>query len=185
MLATKQQLTTERATSSLHTTADLQADVKRWPDEAARAWTFDAVKGATANETIKAIVATGSSVHPSVAEARERAQKARHLYQKMIEVGDTDAAADLQLSMLTFLGRASLSEANVFPKSRPELPNQLHKIGNERWPTASSAPWSVKPSEHWRIPRSELVSNVLRSARDGCGFQVTRTFAALRTRSRI
>ena len=66
---------------------------------------------------------------PSVADARERATRAEHLYQEMIEVGDTDAAADLQLSTLTFLGRAALSEANVFPKSRPEIPYQLREIG--------------------------------------------------------
>ncbi|MCY3849596.1 MAG: hypothetical protein OXF75_02185 [Acidimicrobiaceae bacterium] len=66
---------------------------------------------------------------PSVAEARERAQKAERLYQKMTELGDTDAAAELELSMLTFLGRAALSEAKVFPKSRPEIPYQLQEIG--------------------------------------------------------
>ena len=203
-----QQLTTERATSAQHAAGDRQAVVQRWPDDAARAWTVDAVEGATANEAIVSIVATGSSVRdveysddldlvlvyrgcrpvtprppisvdlrryetdevlqklaeghdylswtvrygralferrswwttlstdwkerlslPSVADARERAQKAERLYQKMIEVGDTDAAADLQLSMLTFLGRAALSEANIFPKSRPEIPYQLHEIG--------------------------------------------------------
>lgn len=66
---------------------------------------------------------------PSVTEARERAQKAERLYQKMTDFGDTDAAADLELSMLTCLGRAALSEANVFPKSRPEIPYQLREIG--------------------------------------------------------
>ena len=66
---------------------------------------------------------------PSVTDALERAQKAEGLYKKLIEIGDTDAAADLQLSMLTFLSRAALSKANVFAKSRPELPDQLCEIG--------------------------------------------------------
>lgn len=203
-----QRLATERVTSALYTTGDLSDVVKRWPDEAARVWTYEAVEGAADNEAIEAIVATGSSVRdvehsddldlvlvyrecrpilprqpisidlrlyeqddvlqklakchdylswtvrygrvlfescdwwttlradwkdrlslPSVTDALERAQKAEGLYKKLIEIGDTDAAADLQLSMLTFLSRAALSKANVFAKSRPELPDQLCQIG--------------------------------------------------------
>ena len=66
---------------------------------------------------------------PSVTDALERAQRAEGLYKKLVEIGDTDAAADLQLSMLTFLSRAALSRADVFAKSRPELPEQLRGIG--------------------------------------------------------
>ena len=66
---------------------------------------------------------------PSVDDARERAKRAERLYEEMSEVGDSDAAADLELSMLTFLARAALSEAEVFPKSRPEIPIQLNEIG--------------------------------------------------------
>ena len=66
---------------------------------------------------------------PSVTDALERAQRAEGLYKKLIEIGDTDAAADLELSMLTCLSRAALSKANVFAKSRPELPDQLCQIG--------------------------------------------------------
>ena len=57
-----QQLATERATSTVFTTADLSDVVKRWPDEAARIWTHEAVEGAADNEAIEVIVATGSSV---------------------------------------------------------------------------------------------------------------------------
>lgn len=203
-----QQLTSERVSSTVFTTGDLSDVVKRWPDEAARAWTYEAVEGATENTAIKAIVATGSSVRdvehnddldlvlvyrecrpilprppisidlrlyeqddvlqklaaghdylswtvrygrvlcerydwwttlvsdwkdrlslPSVTDALERAQKAEGLYKKLIEIGDAEAAADLQLSMLTFLSRAALSKAGVFAKSRPELPEQLRGIG--------------------------------------------------------
>jgi len=67
---------------------------------------------------------------PSVAESRERAAKARLIRDDLLEIGDHDAAAELRVSMLTFLARAALSSAGVFPKSRPELPNQLHIIDN-------------------------------------------------------
>ena len=66
---------------------------------------------------------------PSVDESRERAQKAERLYQELRAIGDTDAAAELNLSMLTHLSRAALSSACVFPKSRPELASQLRSIG--------------------------------------------------------
>ena len=203
-----QQLTSERVSSTVFTTGNLSDVVKRWPDEAARAWTCEAVGGATENEAVKAIVATGSSVRdvehsddldlvlmygecqpilarppisidlrlyeqdevlqklaaghdylswtvrygavlferrdwwttlradwqdrlslPSVTDALKRAQRAEGLYRKLFEIGDAEAAADLQLSMLTFLSRAALSNADVFAKSRPELPDQLHGIG--------------------------------------------------------
>ena len=203
-----QQLTSERVSSTVFTAGDLSDVVKRWPDEAARVWTREAMAGARDSEAIKAIVATGSSVRdvehsddldlvlvygecrpilprppisidlrlyeqdevlqklaachdylswsvrygrvlfercdwwttlrsdwkdrlslPSVTDALERAQKAEGLYKKLVEIGDADAAADLQLSMLTFLSRATLSKADVFAKSRPELPDQLCGIG--------------------------------------------------------
>lgn len=66
---------------------------------------------------------------PSSSQARERAQKAQRRRDEMLMIGDDDAAADLELSMLTFLGRAALSDAGVFPKSRPEIPSQLDTIG--------------------------------------------------------
>lgn len=66
---------------------------------------------------------------PSVAEACGRAEKANSLSIELREAGDEDAADELQLSMLTHLGRAELSNARVFPKSRPEIPEQLREIG--------------------------------------------------------
>ena len=202
-----QQLTSERVSGTVFTTGSLSGVVKRWPDEAARVWTREAMAGARDSEAIMAIVATGSSVRdvehsddldlvlvygecrpilarppisidlrlyeqdevlqklaaghdylswtvrygralfercdwwtalradwndrlslPSVTDALERAHKAEGLYKKLVEIGDADAAADLQLSMLTFLSRAALSKANVFAKSRPELPDQLCEI---------------------------------------------------------
>ncbi|MCY4455198.1 MAG: hypothetical protein OXC56_02680 [Chloroflexi bacterium] len=67
---------------------------------------------------------------PSADEARVRAQKMQRLRDDMLAVGDHDAAADLEISMLTHLARAALSEAGVFPLSRPELPGQLRDIGD-------------------------------------------------------
>ncbi|MYC85486.1 MAG: hypothetical protein F4X18_08220 [Acidimicrobiia bacterium] len=65
---------------------------------------------------------------PSAAEARERADRARRIYDDLMVIGDYDAAAEIRLSMLTFLARAALSSAGVFPRSRPELPDQLREI---------------------------------------------------------
>ena len=67
---------------------------------------------------------------PSAAEARERAAKARRIYDELVEIGDNEAAAEVGISMLTFLARAALSSAGVFPKSRPELAHQLRDINN-------------------------------------------------------
>ena len=66
---------------------------------------------------------------PSPAESLKRAQKAERLYRELRSIGDTDAAAELHVAMLTHLSWVALSEARVFPKSRPELANQLRGIG--------------------------------------------------------
>ena len=66
---------------------------------------------------------------PSAAEARERAGKAGRRRDEMLAAGDRDAAADLEIAMLTHLARAALGEAGVFPLSRPELADQLRGIG--------------------------------------------------------
>ena len=68
---------------------------------------------------------------PSVAESLKRADKARHYFEEMSAAGDASTAADFELSMLTHLGRAALSRAGVFPKSRPEMADQLRGVGDE------------------------------------------------------
>ena len=68
---------------------------------------------------------------PSVAESVERADRARHYCKEMSAAGDASAAAEYELSMLTHLGRAALSRVGVFPKSRPEMPDQLRGVGDE------------------------------------------------------
>ena len=68
---------------------------------------------------------------PAVAESLGRADKARHYFEEMSAAGDASAAAEFELSMLTHLGRAALSRAAVFPKSRPEMADQLRDVGDE------------------------------------------------------
>ncbi|MCY3920242.1 MAG: hypothetical protein OXG38_10635 [Chloroflexi bacterium] len=66
---------------------------------------------------------------PSGADARARARGAQRLCEEMQAIGDIDAAAELRLSTLTHLARAALSDAGVFPQSRPELVGQLRGVG--------------------------------------------------------
>ena len=68
---------------------------------------------------------------PSADEARKRARKAERLYDDLRAAGDDDAADEIRISLLTHLARAALSEARVFPKSRPELAGQLRGIGEQ------------------------------------------------------
>lgn len=68
---------------------------------------------------------------PSAVEARARADKMQTVYDNMLAVGDFDAAAEIQISILTHLARAALGGAGVFPKSRPELAEQLCGIGEQ------------------------------------------------------
>lgn len=72
----------------------------------------------------------GQLALPPAATARERANRMERLRDDMLAVGDHDAAAELEISVLTHLARAALSEAGVFPLSRPELLGQLRNIGD-------------------------------------------------------
>lgn len=66
---------------------------------------------------------------PTAAEATESAERAERHRDTLAEAGDNDAAAEMALSALTHRARAALSQAGVFPQSRPELPGQLRQIG--------------------------------------------------------
>ncbi len=66
---------------------------------------------------------------PSAAEARKRARRAQRLHEELQTLGDHDAATENYVSMLTHLARATLSDAGVLPRSRPELADQLRQIG--------------------------------------------------------
>lgn len=69
---------------------------------------------------------------PSSKLARERAAVAhRHLI-NLFKLGDADAAHEQALSYLTHLARAELLDREVYPASRPELPEQLRGVGKFR-----------------------------------------------------
>ncbi len=57
-----QQLAADRGGRAPEVPTSWLAAVQRWPDDAARNWALGAIEQAMANETIQAIVATGSSV---------------------------------------------------------------------------------------------------------------------------
>ena len=66
---------------------------------------------------------------PDPAVALDRAAAARIRMEKMCEVGDEEACAELEISYRTHLARAALANAGVQPASRPELPSQLRDLG--------------------------------------------------------
>lgn len=66
---------------------------------------------------------------PSYDVAIDRARKAFEQVKEMIQLGDENAASELTVSCLTHLARAQLLKAGQYPKSRPELPDQLEAIG--------------------------------------------------------
>ena len=66
---------------------------------------------------------------PNPKEIRKRSLVTRRRMQEMREMGDEDAAVELELAYLSHDARAALAEAGVYPASRPELPDQLTSIG--------------------------------------------------------
>jgi hypothetical protein len=66
---------------------------------------------------------------PSPQTARERAAIAAKNVKTLLRIGDSDAALEQIVTLLTHVGRAILIEAGVYPASRPELPSQLSAIG--------------------------------------------------------
>lgn len=66
---------------------------------------------------------------PSAPATARRAQKAWQLFTSVLEVGDLDAALEQYVTYLTHEARLRLIEGQVYPASRPELPDQLHAIG--------------------------------------------------------
>lgn len=84
---------------------------------------------------------------PDAAEATRRAEVTRAQMESMRAVGDTDAGNDLNLSYLTHLARARLSEAGLFPASRPELPTQLRGIGQQDLAAALAQALALRASQ--------------------------------------
>jgi hypothetical protein len=67
---------------------------------------------------------------PSSTLARSRAAAAYRRMSSLLRLGDADAAREQAISYLTHLARAELLERGIYPESRPELPEQLRKIGD-------------------------------------------------------
>jgi len=66
--------------------------------------------------------------NPEVAD--QRASRARKVYERLLEIGDREAASEQRLSLLTHLAWARLLRAGIHPASRPELSLQLRSIGD-------------------------------------------------------
>lgn len=60
--------------------------------------------------------------------ARARAQKAEKKYNELYKMGDIQAANEMLISKLTHEARIKLISKGIYPKSRPELPDQLRSI---------------------------------------------------------
>ena len=69
---------------------------------------------------------------PSCDIAEKRADKALDRLKEMLNLGDQSAASEMALSYLTNLARAALLHSRQYPRSRPELPDQLREIGSTR-----------------------------------------------------
>ena len=66
---------------------------------------------------------------PDPVVARARASIAQKRMNEMRDMGDEDAAIELEVAYRTHCARAELAEAGVYPASRPELPDQLRTVG--------------------------------------------------------
>ena len=66
---------------------------------------------------------------PDACAARSRAAAMLARLDEMREMGDEAAATELDVSYQTHCARALLSEAGIYPASRPELSDQLRSLG--------------------------------------------------------
>lgn len=69
---------------------------------------------------------------PSYDTAVKRAEKALDRLREMLDLGDQSAASEMALSYLTHLARSELLDSRQYPRSRPELPEQLREMGSTR-----------------------------------------------------
>ena len=61
-----------------------------------------------------------------------RAEAARKRMDEMREMGDVEAAIELEVTYQTHCAHAVLAAAGVYPASRPELPSQLRAVRENR-----------------------------------------------------
>ena len=64
--------------------------------------------------------------------ARDRSAEALKRMSEMRQMGDEDAAVELEVAYLSHRARGVLAEAGVYAASRPELPDQLRTVGAQR-----------------------------------------------------
>jgi hypothetical protein len=72
-----------------------------------------------------------SSPLPDPTISEKRASKAEAFYRDLRSLGDSAAAHEQLISLLTHKAWARLLRAGVYPASRPELPTQLRGIGDQ------------------------------------------------------
>jgi hypothetical protein len=90
---------------------------------------------------------------PSRDLALTRARDAFGRLTKVVEVGDLDAAEEQAVSYVTHLARAELLARDVYPASRPELPEQLRQVGADE--IANLLERLIDPeAEHLQLVRS-------------------------------
>ena len=69
---------------------------------------------------------------PNPEVARARAAQTLKRMREMREIGDEEAAMELEVAYLTHCARGVLAEAGVYGASRPELPDQLRVAGAQQ-----------------------------------------------------
>ena len=67
---------------------------------------------------------------PNPEVSKNRSVITHRRMEEMLEIGDEDAALELELAYLSHDARVALAEAGIYPASRPELPSQLNEIGD-------------------------------------------------------
>ena len=72
---------------------------------------------------------------PNPEIARARAATTFRRMKEMREMGDNEAAVELEVAYLTHCARGVLAAAGVYAASRPELPDQLRAIGAQELAT--------------------------------------------------
>jgi len=91
-------------------------------------------------------VLTIEHVWPETGRKHERLPVHRRHAERLIEIGDRDAAHEQVRAALTAAARAALLDAGVFPLSRAELSEQLDATGRERLAAALRTSIDGRPS---------------------------------------
>jgi predicted nucleotidyltransferase len=118
---------------------------------------------------------------PSPEVSIARALRFECIARELVAMGDFDAALEQIIAVLTHRARASLLRAHVYPASRPELPMQLHKIGQQRLAESLECalrrrfPADVLDELTCRTSDSPDRNRLARMQSGGCGLSIPRT----------